>query len=164
MRKKMLTDLIITNKESLYRLAYSYVKNKEDALDIVQDSIHKALKTVHTLEDTEKLKSWFIRIVINTSLDILRKNKREVLVDEDILEFVSPKMIDQYENIDLIRLLEKLTPEYRIIIILKYFEDLTLREIAEILKENENTVKTRLYKGLKMLKLEVKNEFLIGGY
>lgn len=155
---KMLTNLILEDKGKFYRIAFTYVKNKEDALDIVQESIHKALKTVHTVDQPERVKSWFYRIIVNTSLDLLRKQKREIIVDEDTLEFVSPISNDAYENVDLARILDELPPKYRIIIILKFFEDLTIREISEVLHENENTVKTRLYKALKMLRIQIVNE------
>lgn len=74
--EKILTNCIIENKENVYRLAYSYVKNKEDALDIVQDSIYKAMDNLELLKNPDAVKSWFYRIVVNTSLDFLRRNKR----------------------------------------------------------------------------------------
>ncbi len=161
--EKLLTDLILNEKENFYRIAFSYVRNKEDALDIIQDSIHKSLKKVHTLKNIDGLRSWFIRIIINTSLDFLRKKKREIIVEDDTLEFLSPHTNDNYENFDLATLLEKLSPKYRIIIILKFFEDLTIREIAEILNENENTIKSRLYKGLEALRIKIKDKTYLGG-
>lgn len=160
-QEKLLTNLILEEKETCYRLAFSYVKNEEDALDIIQESIHKALKKIHTLENIESLKSWFFRIIVNTSLDLLRKQKKEIIVDDNFLDYISPKSNDTYENIDLASFLNELPPKYRIIIILKYFEDLTLREIAETLNENENTIKTRLYTGLKMLRIKIKDEYPI---
>lgn len=156
--ENILTELIVAEKEKFYRMAFTYMKNKEDALDIVQESIHKALKTVHTLEHPDGIKSWFYRIVVNTSLDMLRKQKREIIVDDGTLESVGPKSNDCYENVDLARSLDELPPKYRIIIILKFFEDLTLREISEILPENENTVKTRLYKALQILRIQITDE------
>ncbi|WP_338750322.1 sigma-70 family RNA polymerase sigma factor [Bacillus sp. FJAT-52991] len=155
--EKLLTELILKNKESFYRVAFSYVKNKEDALDIIQESIYKALSTVHTLEDPKGLKSWFIRIVINTSIDLLRKKKKEFIADDSTLEVISPVSSDRYKDFDLANSLADLDPKYRIVIILKFFEDLKLRDIAEVLNENENTIKTRLYKGLKMLRLQMDN-------
>src|SRR5690606_11389160 len=145
------------------RVAFSYVKNQEDALDIIQESIHKALKSIHTLNNRKALRSWFMRIVINTSLDFLRKKRREVIVDDQALEYYSPIFRDKYTDFDLTALLENLAPKYRIIIILRFFEDLSIRDIAEILNENENTVKSRLYKGLKILKINMDNHFFLGG-
>ncbi|WHY78356.1 RNA polymerase sigma factor [Neobacillus sp. WH10] len=162
-QEELLTDFVMENKEKFYRLAYSYVKNEEDALDIIQESIHKALKGIHTLENSQALKSWFFRIVVNTSLDLLRKKKKEMVVDDDTIEFFSPKKNDTYENVDLTKLLNELPPKYRTVIILKFFEDLKIREIAEVLNEKENTIKTRLYKGLKMLRIEMNDISYMGG-
>jgi len=82
-REEALTALILEEKEHFYRLAYSYVKNQQDALDVVQDSIHKALRAVHRLDDASNMRNWYIRIVINTAIDRLRKQKRELLQVED---------------------------------------------------------------------------------
>lgn len=163
-QEELLAEFVLENKEKFYRLAYSYVKNEEDALDIIQESIHKALKGIHTLENSQALKSWFYRIVVNTSLDLLRKKKKEMIVDDDTIEFFSPKKNDKYENVDLTRLLNELPPKYRTVIILKFFEDLKIREIAEVLNEKENTIKTRLYKGLKMLRIEMNDISYMGGW
>ena len=155
----VLIEFIRGNKESFYRLAYSYVKNKEDALDIVQDSIHKAMISFDTLQDERTLKSWFYRIVVNTSLDFLRKHKRVSIVDSDTMEYINPGKEDIYENLDLERAIEQLPPEYRSIIILRYFEDLKIDEVAAVLEENSNTIKTRLYKALKLLRIEMQDDY-----
>lgn len=150
------------NKENFYRLAYSYVKNKEDALDIVQDSIQKALNSFSKLQDLNNLKSWFYKIVVNTSLDFIRKHKRVNVVDTDSLEYISAGKEDEYENLDLERAMKHLPPEYQSIIILRFFEDLKITEVAEVLNENTNTIKTRLYKALKLLRIEMKDKYLEG--
>ncbi len=159
----LFTEFIIENKENFYRLAFSYVKNREDALDIVQDSIHKAIKSYHTLQNENVLKSWFYRIVVNTSLDFLRKHKRVTILDDETMEYLSQGEEDKYDNIDLARALEQLPSEYRTIIILRYFEDLKIEEVAAVLEENTNTIKTRLYKALKLLRIEMKDDYVVGG-
>ncbi|MES1045220.1 RNA polymerase sigma factor [Heyndrickxia oleronia] len=153
-----LTQFIIENKEDFYRLAYSYVKNSEDALDIVQESIKKALIAKDFLKESQSIKSWFYKIVINTSLDFLRKTKKISLVDEETLDFLSTGREDSYQNIDLKRSLEDLPIKYQSVIILRYFEDLKIDEIAEILHINVSTVKTRLYKALEILRIKMKDE------
>lgn len=155
----LFTEFIRENKENFYRLAYSYVKNQEDALDIVQDSIHKAMLSFHTLQDEKVLKSWFYRIVVNTSLDFLRKHRRVSIVDAETIEYMSPGKEDIYDNLDLERAMEQLPPEYRNIIVLRYFEDLKIEEVAAVLEENTNTIKTRLYKALKLLRIEMKDDY-----
>jgi RNA polymerase sigma-70 factor, ECF subfamily len=154
-KEQALVQLITENKENFYRLAFSYVKNKDDALDVVQESIQKALLTVGNLKDDQKLKSWFYRIVVNKSLDFLRKHKRVNVMDDATLEFFSNGNHDVYQDIDLERCLDNLPEKYRTVIVLRYFEDLKIEEIAEIVKENQNTIKTRLYRALSMLRIQM---------
>ncbi|HHV11099.1 MAG TPA: sigma-70 family RNA polymerase sigma factor [Clostridiales bacterium] len=148
-----LVNFIINQRESFYRLAYSYVRNKEDALDIIQESICKALSKAKGLESQEAVKSWFYRIVVNTSLDFLRKNKRYVYVEDEVLEAVSPSAEDQYEDIDLRAAIEKLPTLNKTVIMLRYYEDMKIEDIARIMNENVNTTKTRLYSSLKKLRI-----------
>lgn len=151
---------ITENKENFYRLAFSYVKNQQDALDIVQDSIYKAIRSVGKLNDPLVIRSWFYRIVVNTAFDFLRRQKKVLAVDEDTLELLSSGQEDVYHNLDLERAIDQLPPKYRSIIILKYFEDLTIEEVAQVMDENINTVKTRLYRALRLLKLEITDHFM----
>ncbi|WP_313756811.1 sigma-70 family RNA polymerase sigma factor [Tissierella sp.] len=156
--EKQLENYIIENKELFYRLAYSYVKNIDDALDVVQESIYKAFSSIDSLKNFDYIKTWFYRIIVNVSLDLLRKRKREVATDEEFLLNNDIGTVDNYPNIDLEKALEALPENYRSIIVLRFFEDLKLEEIAEILDENINTVKTRLYKGLKNLRISMDDE------
>jgi RNA polymerase sigma-70 factor, ECF subfamily len=153
--ERQIADYIVKYKENYYRLAYSYVKNAEDALDIVQESIYKALSSVDTLKNSAYIKTWFYRIVINTSLDFLRKRKNEVLVDDQILNNYNLEVTDTYQDIDLKKAMEELPENYRTLIILRYFEDMKLEDIAETLNENLSTVKTRLYKALEKLQIKL---------
>ncbi|PGS51756.1 RNA polymerase sigma factor [Bacillus sp. AFS041924] len=154
--EKELVDFIINNKADFYRLAYSYVKNSEDAVDILQDSIQKAISSKDKLKNEQSLKSWFYRIVVNTSLDFLRKQKKITVMDEETIELYSPGQDDNYADIDLERSLESLPTKYRAVIVLRYFEDLKIEEVAEILQESPNTIKTRLYKALEILRIKMK--------
>jgi RNA polymerase sigma-70 factor, ECF subfamily len=151
-------NYITEYKDSIYRLAYSYVRNAEDSLDIVQESIYKAFISIDSLKEPKFIKTWFYRIVVNTSIDFIRKRKREILVGEDFLLSNDIGHRDTYTDIDLKRALDDLPEDYRIIIILRYFEDLKIKEISEILDQNINTVKTKLYKGLDKLKININSQ------
>ncbi|WP_088042854.1 RNA polymerase sigma factor [Bacillus sp. EAC] len=153
--EKELVAFIIENKDDFYRLAYSYLKNSNDAVDILQDSIQKALSSKDKLKNEQSLKSWFYRIVVNTSLDFLRKQKKITVVDEETIELFSPGHDDHYTNIDLERSLESLPTKYRTVIVLRYFEDLKIEEVADILQESPNTIKTRIYKALELLRIKM---------
>lgn len=153
--EKQLEEYVVGNKEKLYRVAYSYVKNADDALDIVQESIFKALVSLNTLKNPEYMKTWFYRILINCSLDFIRKQKKIIPLDDEVLYSYINEFNDTYIDIDLHRALDELPEDYRSIIILRFFEDLKLEEIAEILNINTNTVKTRLYKSLDKLRIKM---------
>ena len=155
-KEKELKKYIVDNKESLYRFAYSYVKNQDDALDIVQDSICKSLTKIDTLKDIDNIKPWIYKIISNCAIDYIRKNKKYVINNDlDLDDSIS---YDTYENIDLQKALDELPEKYKTIVILRYFEDMKISEIAQVLDENTNTIKTRLYKALDKLKLKLRDD------
>ena len=154
----LFVPFIRANKERFYYLAYSYTKNEQDALDVVQDSIQKALLSLSTLRDEQQLKSWFYKIVVCTSIDFLRKHNREQVVDDEKLANITPQKLDTYNNVDLTNALNNLSRTYREVIILRYFEDLKIEDVAHILEININTAKSRLYKALKLLRIQLEDE------
>ena len=79
-------------------------------------------------------------------------------MEQEILERYIPADEDSYENFDLHKALNDLTPIYRNIIILRYFEDLKIKEVADVLGENINTVKTRLYRALEILRIKMDDD------
>lgn len=156
-KEKQIKTYIVENKEALYRFAYSYVKNEDDALDIVHDAICKSLDNINTLKNIDSIKSWIYQIVSNCAIDYIRKNKKYVAITDD-LQDENTMRYDTYEDIDLQEALERLPEKYRIVIVLRYFEDMKIGDIAQVLNENENTIKTRLYNGLSKLKVELIEE------
>ena len=143
--------MLIDQYERLYRLAYSYVHNEADALDVVQESACKAIIQCKKLKDTTKLLPWLCRIVVNTSLDLLRNQIKEQPAEE----LPEAAAEDKYEELDLKKALNRLEPENRTVIILRYFEDMKIEDIALVVDENVNTVKTRLYRSLKKLRIQL---------
>lgn len=156
--ESLFVSFIRANKERFYYLAYSYTKNEQDALDVVQDSIQKALLSLDTLKDEQQLKSWFYKIVVRTAIDFFRKHKREQVVDNEKLVVISPHQIDTYNNMDLTGALNNLARPYREVIILRYFEDLKIEDVAHVLDINVNTAKSRLYKALRLLRIQLQDE------
>lgn len=149
--QKKVEETILDSYESMYRLAYTYVRREEDALDIVQESVYKAIKHSGSVKQEEYIKTWLWRIVINTALDFIRKNRKEVAVDT----FYENGKEDIYRDFDTIDALKVLTEKEKAVVILRFFEDQKLSEIAKSLNENTNTVKTILYRSLKKLKVEL---------
>lgn len=149
------TKFIIENREGYYRLAYTYVKNQQDALDIVQEAICKALESQHKLKNPDGIKSWFYKIVVHTALDFLRKSNKIVLTEDEILEDIGGSSFDNYEDTDLMSALDRLSDENKTIVVLRYFESMKLQDIASIMNIPESTVKTKLYSSLKKLRIEL---------
>jgi RNA polymerase sigma-70 factor (ECF subfamily) len=148
-----IADYVMKYQDSHYRLAYSIVKNSYDAQDVVQESITKAFSSKKSLKEPDYIKTWFYRIEVNTALDFLRKRNKTVPSDEDMLAGQDSGEYDEYQNFDLQKALDELPVNYRSVVILRYFEDLKIEEVAEVLNENVNTVKTRLYKALQKLRI-----------
>ena len=123
--RQQLSDYIVAHQEEFYRLAYSYVKNRDAALDVVQESIVKALAKSDTLRRPEYLKT--------------------------LLETPVPAR-DPGERLDLYDAIERLDWKEQTVVRLRFFEDMKLEEIARVTNTNLNTVKSRLYKSLRRLR------------
>ncbi|MGN1166685.1 MAG: RNA polymerase sigma factor [Lachnospiraceae bacterium] len=149
--EKCIEEILLENYDRYYHLAYSYTHNEADAQDIVQNGVYKAILYSDKLENIEYAKTWIYRIMLNETFDLLKK-QRDSSLDE--LAFETGKE-DLYVDIDLQRALNSMSKEDKAVIELRFFEDLKLSEIAEILGENISTIKSRLYRGLKKMKLEL---------
>ena len=144
-------DQILDNYEAMYRLAYSYVRNEEDALDIVQESVYKAIKNAGKVQQEAYIRTWIWRIVMNTAVDLIRSRKNE----SGLEEAGETGKEDTYQDFDTLEALKILEPREKAVIVLRFFEDQKLEDIARTLQENTNTVKTILYRSLKKLRVEL---------
>ena len=144
-------DQILDNYEAMHRLAYSYVRNEEDALDIVQESVYKAIKNAGKVQQEAYIRTWIWRIVMNTAVDLIRSRKNETGLEEA----GETGKEDTYQDFDTLEALKILEPREKAVIVLRFFEDQKLEDIARTLQENTNTVKTILYRSLKKLRVEL---------
>lgn len=147
--ESIVQETLISNYEKYYRLAYSYVHKEADAQDIVQEGAYKAILHSDSLKKEEYADTWIYRIMMNEALTFLRKNKVQNVNIEDIQETAA----DTGHDLDLKQAVDALEPLERAVIILRFFEDLKLEQIAAITGENINTVKTKLYRTLKKLNI-----------
>ncbi len=148
---KRIEEILLENYDRYYRLAYSYTQNEADAQDIVQNGAYKAILNSDSLKNAEYAKTWIYRIMLNETFTVIKK-QRESSLGEITVEAGQE---DVYEDIDLQRALNSMSREDKAVIELRFFEELKLSEIAEILGENVSTIKSRLYRGLKKMKLEL---------
>lgn len=136
--------LLLQYKSYLYKVAYTYVKDKQVALDILQETSFKAWLNIHTLKDEEKFKPWITKILVNTALNYIKKESKVIYIEDENSIIYSEKSISIEEKLDLYDAIDLLKPKYKIVIILKYFDDMKIEDISYVLNIPENTVKSHL--------------------
>jgi RNA polymerase sigma-70 factor, ECF subfamily len=149
--KKCLEELLVLHIDQLYRTAFLYVRNREDALDVVQEASYKAFMSISQLKNEKFFLTWLTRILINCSYAVLKKKKKEIPIDK-----ISEGDVDRgeqgVESLDLLKAINQLNEKHKNAIILFYFQDLPISEVAKVMNIPENTVKTYLSRGKERLK------------
>lgn len=154
-----------------YYIALKYMKREDAAQDVLQDSYVKAFKNLGQLQDADKFVSWFAKIVAGTALDALKKRKVilfsqmeddegdsgiEDLIEDERIDKQPELFYDKAETSRLVReMIDTLSDEQRMCIMMFYAEEMSVKEIAETLGISENTVKSRLNYGRKNIKEKV---------
>lgn len=140
--------------DELYRVAVGLMKSHADAQDVLSETFMKVFKHHKSVKDSRYFKTWIVRVLINTCKDHLKKRRSYIELNET-LEISN----DPVENYDFVHdIVEKLPFDLKNIIILKYFNEYTYKDIATILELPESTVKSRCTKGLKMMRQEMEVE------
>ncbi len=153
-REERLTTYLVENQARFYRLAYSYLRDREEALDAVQTAVCRALEKREGLREPEAVVTWFYRILVHVCLDMLRVRRRFVPLTEDAPEMGSYED-PQPKDDSLAQRVEALPTEIGTVIKLRFYEEMTLQEISEATGWNLSTVKSRLYTGLKKLRVSL---------
>lgn len=156
---KAFLQLFQQYEQDLYRMAFIYVKNQNDALDVVQETAYKSFKSIKELKEPKYFKTWLLRIGISCSLDILRKRKNVVPLKPDFEEFLLGVVNeDLVSEIALKALIEELHEEEKSVILLRFYQGMTIKEISETLNIPLGTAKTILYRGLGKLRKDLKGD------
>lgn len=141
--KEAYKRLIEQNKKYLFNIAISILGNEEDAGDAIGETIIKAYENIKNLREPKFFKTWITRILINESKKILISRGKVVSIEE-YEEETAGIDVNKEEKMDLKNALSKLSSEHYNVIMLFYYNDLKINEIAEILNVPEGTVKSRL--------------------
>ncbi|WP_342543775.1 sigma-70 family RNA polymerase sigma factor [Paenisporosarcina sp. FSL H8-0542] len=144
------------HEEDIYRMAYVYVKNESDALDVVQEVAYRSFKKINTLKNPEYFKTWLIKITISCSIDLVKKNKKVVQLKPEYEEFLGSEDEDVSLSITLQELLEQLNEDEKSIVILRFYEGYSFKEISEMLNIPLGTAKSVLYRSLGKLRKKFK--------
>ncbi len=155
-KEQLVEETLLQNYNRYYRLAFSYVHNDPDACDIVQNGAYRAIKSSEKLLDKSYVETWVYRIMLNEIFRFVKgPSGADVSLEELQEDGFDRGGDDRYEDVDLHRAMDALPPEDKAIIELRYFEDMKLEDIADILEVNKSTVKSRLYRGLKKLRISL---------
>lgn len=141
----------------IYRIAFVYVKNKSDALDVVQETAYRSFKKITQVKKPEYFKTWLLRIAINHAMDVLRQKSKVTQIASKFEERDTSQMNCQMElKISLQDLMNHLQPLEKSIVLLKIYQDLTFNEISKTLDMPLGTAKTIYYRALDRLREQVK--------
>ena len=165
-----LSELYRRTYGAAYRTAAVLIRDEDAVMDILQDSYVKAFRNLHQLREADKFRAWMKRIVHNSAVDWLRKRKPVIFsemsyesesaaeIPDDRTCSLPDAVIDQRETARLMgEILDSLSEEQRAVVVMYYYEQMTVREIADELGANENTVKSRLLHGRRNIEAGVKN-------
>ena len=156
--KEEFCENIRTCQNSMYALAYSILKNEQDAADAISESILKAYMNINQLKNNRSFKPWILKIVHNTSIEMLRKKHPTLdleeqydLADESSSHDLSTKLV-------LRQAVDNLNQPYRTVVILFYYEGMSLIEISRVTGDSVTAVKKQLSRARTMIRESLNKE------
>jgi RNA polymerase sigma factor (sigma-70 family) len=159
-KKDSFYELVSPHLAKAYRIAFTILRSHHDAEDAVQNSLLEAYNSIMENKEIRNFSAWFHRLVVHRAIDLARKYLKEKNNTDiaDVLSFLPDRRslpIDElinkeYEG-ELINYILKLDIKYRIVIVLHYYHDMKISEIAELLNMKEGTVKSRLFQARNLL-------------
>lgn len=148
--ERAFSEAVIRYERLLFSVGYSVLRNREQCADAVQNAIFKAWKQIKLLRDPAKFKSWLVRILLNECRSMKRRQEPLPLTED--IPFVQP---DRETKLDVNKAVMSLEEKFRIPIVLYYFEDMPVAEIAAALGVPKGTVLSRLARARDQLRKEL---------
>lgn len=147
-------EILDKYSDMVYRIALTRCRNKENAEDVFQDVFIKYSEKMPKFESTEHEKAWFIKVTINFTKNAITSNwnNKTTELDENIV-------YDNKQDNGVYSVVCELPANYRTVIYLLYYEGYKVREISEMMKTNENTIKTWLSRAREILREKLKGGF-----
>ena len=152
--------LIKNNKEYLYKMAFLYVKDEQDALEVIHETVYRAFLNIEKLKKAKFFNTWITRILINVSIDFLKKKGKNEILDESTPIRKERCEISTEEKLDLYNAIDLLNDNYKTVIIMMYFNDMKIKDISRVMEIPENTVKTYLRRAKQALGEVLKEGYL----
>lgn len=153
-------ELLMLHKSYLYRTAFVYVKDDHKAQEILQECSYNAFLNISKLRNPAYFKTWITRILINASLVSIKQTNNLVHLEDDSVLVSEGDTLSLEEKLDLYNAIDLLREKYKTVILLKYFNDLPIEDIAKIMDIPQNTVKTYLKRAKESLARILKEDYL----
>jgi RNA polymerase sigma-70 factor (ECF subfamily) len=165
-------EIVELYKDKVYQICFRMLGNRQEAEDLAQEAFVRAFVNIRSFNIEMKFSTWLYRIATNLCIDRLRKKKPDYYLDAEVTGTEGLNMYSQIasdmampeEEVESLELQEtiqmeimKLPEKYRSVIILKYIEELSLKEISEILDLPVGTVKTRIHRGREALRKQLRH-------
>lgn len=144
-----------TYGEMLYRIAFVYLGNPQDTEDVLQDVFFTFLNNSPKFKDDEHQKAWLIRTTQNKAVNLLKSASRKNVNIDDLQIHIKDTNNDLH--IDILKKVLSLSPKYKSVIVLYYYNDYSVNEISQILKISKSAVKMRLKRSRELLKIELED-------
>ncbi len=147
-------ELIVMHQEYLYRLAYLHTKNEQDALDAVQECAMRAMISMDKLREPAYFKTWITRILLNSIYQEQKKNRNDSFFEE--YSEAAPELpVSIEEKTDLYDAIDLLPPTYKTVVVLQYFADIKIKDIAQIMNIPTGSVKGYLFRAKEALRSQL---------
>lgn len=162
-----LVRLLEEIEHSVYRTAFYVLGNEQDAMDASQEALIRIYTKIHTYQEKAKFSTWVQRIVTNVCIDKFRKKKETISIDQHELTLYDKQNVEQEVEragmaVEVREAIQRLPDHQRTVVTLRYMQDLSYGEIAEVMNMPLNTVKSYLYRARQQLQ-ELLHEYQKGG-
>ncbi|WP_062110624.1 RNA polymerase sigma factor SigW [Bacillus niameyensis] len=165
-------EIVELFREKVFQLCYRMLGNRHEAEDIAQEAFVRAYVNIHSFNQNKKFSTWLYRIATNLCIDRIRKKKPDYFLDAEVAGTDGLNMYSQIaaegnapdsevETMELQEIVQReisrLPDKYRIVVILRYIDELSLNEISEVLEMPLGTVKTRIHRAREALRKQLNN-------
>lgn len=154
---KALEALLTSQYDKLYYTALKYTNNHEDALDAIQEACCKTFLSIHKLKQPAYVMTWITKILIRECYTLLKKKNKTIPYEENEITRKLHHSQENYhtEHKKLTAAIENLDNKYQFTIILHYYHDLSIKEVALVMKKKESTIKSYLHRARKRIKAHI---------
>ena len=156
--KEFFIQRINENRLKMYKTAISILKDEDDANDAIQEALYSAYKNYYSLREKSYFTTWIIKILINKCYNIINKNKKIAYIDDTIIQNTESSE-DNYEIENSLEwVLNQIDKDLKEIVVLYYYDDFSVADIANVLEIPQGTVKSRLSRAREQIKEIIKKE------